>query len=386
MTDAIPIKDAIVCDAFEVAQPVGKFYVATMSHEELCDITFADVRRIEKEERDVERVLGIQRPLSVKRIDEIGQYVNTLDATFPAGIILAVESFEDEDKTVRNVFYKAGKLYLRRDYKIAKVLDGQHRIEGLRAFNKANGRFDVIVTVFVDADIEQQALIFATINKSQTKVNKSLVYDLFDFAKNRSPEKTCHNIAILLNKKENSPFKNKIKILGTADDEGVETLTQATFVEGLMQYITNDPLADRDFLKRNPSKKLPTPLNVEPKKLFLRQWFRNEEDEKIARLLWNYFEAVQKRWPTAWNTPEEGIVLCRSTGFIALMRLFKDVCHALKIEPIPSETAFRALFDKVQLTDSDINRTNFVPGSSGQRQLYRTLLEQTGVEEQLRLL
>ena len=78
------MSDYIECSAFEVHQPVGAFYVAKIRPEDLTYITFVDVRRIEKEERDVERVLGIQRPLSPSRIKEITQYVNLSDASFPS--------------------------------------------------------------------------------------------------------------------------------------------------------------------------------------------------------------------------------------------------------------------------------------------------------------
>jgi DGQHR domain-containing protein len=237
------------------------------------------------------------------------------------------------------------------------------------------------VTIFVDSDIEQQALIFATINKTQTKVNKSLVYDLFELAKNRSPEKTCHNIAIVLNHKQDSPFNNKIRILGTADDAARETLTQATFVEALLKYISNRPMVDRDFLKRNPGKKLPDIDQNDKKSLFLFDWFRNEEDAKIAKLVLNYFSAVQKRWPTAWNSPmDSGLVLNRTTGYLGLMKFFKDACLHLSIEPqIPTAEQFAGIFKKVKLEDRDFTKEKFLPGTTGQRDLYLKILEDTGV-------
>ena len=387
------IKDAIECPCFEVRQPVGSFYMARISHRDLIAITYVDVRRIEKEEREIETVLGIQRPLSPKRVREIGDYVNTMDANFPTSIILAIDSFESEEKPAdgeetigeRNIFYnkQTRMLEIRREGHVAKVLDGQHRIEGLNHLNSKNEPFHLPVTIFVDADIEEQALIFATINKTQTKVNKSLVYDLFELAKNRSPEKTCHNIAMVLNKKEDSPFHDKIRILGTADDTARETLTQATFVEALLKYISKQPMKDRDFLKRNPGKKLPDIDSSEKKQLFLFDWFRNEEDAKIARLMLNYFTAVEKRWARAWNAPvDSGTVLNRTTGYLALMKFFKDVCQFLGIEPqIPTSERFAQIFAKVKLEDKDFTKENFLPGTTGQRVLYLKFLNDTGVPQ-----
>src|SRR5437868_2343049 len=99
------IEHAIECPCFEVQQPIGRFYIARISADNLITITHVDVRRIEREEREVETVLGIQRPLSKTRVKEIGEYVNTVDATFPTSIILAIDSFADDDEQVRNVYY-----------------------------------------------------------------------------------------------------------------------------------------------------------------------------------------------------------------------------------------------------------------------------------------
>ena len=394
------IKNSINCPCFEVKQPVGSFYLARISWRDLIEITFADIRRIEKEESDVERVLGIQRPLSNSRVREIGAYVNTIDANFPTSIILAIDSFgieEDEKKEdqnisktdvqeenkIQNIFFNKSTrmLELRRGANVAKILDGQHRIAGLKLLDPKNEPFELPVTIFVDADIEQQALIFATINKTQTKVNKSLVYDLYELAKNRSPEKTCHNIAIVLNHKHDSPFHDKIRILGAADDAARETLTQATFVEALLKYISDQPMKDRDYLKRNPGKKLPEIDLVKKRQLFLHDWMRNEEDAKIAKLVMNYFIAVQKRWPTAWNANMNyGLVLNRTTGYLGLMKFFKDACAYLTIEPqIPTVEQFLNLFEKVTLDDNDFTKERFIPGTTGQNVLYQMVSRETGV-------
>ena len=75
----------------KVSQPIGEFYVGVMNFQDLCDITRFDVRRMVKK-RDVETYLGIQRPLNPRRVEELRKYVNTIDATFPTSIIIAVGS------------------------------------------------------------------------------------------------------------------------------------------------------------------------------------------------------------------------------------------------------------------------------------------------------
>jgi DGQHR domain-containing protein len=109
--------------------------------------------------------------------------------------------------------------------------------------------FGLSVTIFIGSDIADQAYIFSTVNLEQTKVSKSIVYDLFELAKTRSPQKTAHNIAVALDRDERGPFYQRIKRLGFATvDRKFETITQATFVENLLPLISPDPKEDRDLV------------------------------------------------------------------------------------------------------------------------------------------
>lgn len=358
----------------EVKQPIGTFYLGAIDYKDLIEISYADVRRLERKEREVETYIGIQRPLSPNRVKEINKYVQLVDATFPTSVILAVSS--------KDVDYDPSKhiMTVERAQNVAKVLDGQHRIAGLEDSDIPEGKFQVNVVLFVDMELEDQAIVFATINKSQAKVNKSLVADLFDFAKDRSPQKTTHNVVRALNEKPGSPFYEKIKILGAAEDKEKETITQATFVESLMKYISSDPMSDRDVYKRG---KIPSKVSgAEEKKLFLRNLFIDEQDAKIAQIIWNYFSAVSKKWPNSWNTVRPELILNRSTGFVALMKFFKPVYLSLREKnQVPSVDQFSAIFAKIDLPEDNLNRTNYIPGSSGQSALYKELLDKSGLDQ-----
>lgn len=252
---------------------------------------------------------------------------------------------------------------------VGKVLDGQHRIAGLEGYSQVEKPFDVIVAVFIDMELEDQAILFATINKTQTKVNKSLADDLYEFAKSRSPQKTCHNIVRVLDQMEKSPFHGKIKILGTAVDKDKETITQATFVESLIAFISADKMKDRDDLKRG--KKLE---QLDNKKYFLRKLFIEEKDTEIAKLVMEYFKAVQQRWPNAWNIVRPETILNRSTGFVALMRFFPICCDRLGYpEIVPVQEDFFAIFNKIEIAEDMLVKTIYVPGSSGQSKLFNDL-------------
>jgi DGQHR domain-containing protein len=364
------LEQALKVPCLEISQPIGTFYVGVMKHADLTRITFSDVRRIESEQRDVESYLGIERPLSQKRVAELKQYVENVDASFPSSVILAVRSSDAEFDAEERL------LYIRDERDIAKVLDGQHRIAGLEGYR--GEPFEIIITVFIDIDIEEQALVFATINLEQTKVNKSLAYDLYEYASHRSPQKTAHNIARLLDAEDRSPFKGKIKILGSARDRG-ETISQALFIDSLLPMISSTPARDRDSMKRG--RGIARADRAEEVRLVFRNMFIDDRDADIAWVIWNFFGAVEDKWGEFWRDAKPGFVLNRTTGFRALMDILPRA-YLMVGGPgtVPSRESFNELFSRVQIRGEEITPENFAPGVSGQVALRRILLVQMGLE------
>jgi len=361
----MPKKIQIPC--IELEQPIGTFYIGAINSQDLVEISYADIRRVE--DRDFERYLGIQRPLSKNRVKELKQYVTNKDATFPTSIILAISSGD--------AYYdkKKGLMVLSRERNIAKIIDGQHRIAGLENY-KGEQPFYLNVTIFIDMDIEDQAMVFGTINLAQTKVNRSLVYDLFDFTKKPSPQKTSHNIAIFLDIQKNSPFGGRIKRLGVASETN-QTLTQAAIVESVLKYISGDSLAamkDRDLILRG-IKLERAKGNVEDKLIF-RNYFIDGKDDEITMAIWNYFIAVEKNWPKAWKGIDvAGNILPRTNGYRALMRLLRPIFVYLGGKnKIPGIEKYQALLNKIQIKDSDFTTEKYLPGTSGESKLYKDLM------------
>jgi DGQHR domain-containing protein len=327
--------------------------------------------------------LGIQRELRQDRVEELRQYVNYKDASFPTGIIIAVEAdcaSYDPDRGIMTLMnnMETESAHDRVFYRdIARVIDGQHRIAGLEGF--VGGDFDLPVIILVGMDIADQAYIFSTVNLAQTKVNPSLAYDLYELAKARSPQKTCHNIAVALDQHQNSPFYHKIKRLGVATDGRFnETLTQSTFIRALIPYISRKPLEDRDILLRGGQIRPADPSEM--KALIFRNMFVDEEDLKIMDVVWNYFDAIRTKWPESWGRILPGNILNRTNGFRAFMRFLRPVYLALgALGGVPNTSQFLDLLHKVELQESDFNTERFPPGTSGEALLFRTLMDQSGV-------
>jgi DGQHR domain-containing protein len=383
MTDLslpLPIDERRVTERFpamRVRQPIGDIIIAKMTSQQIQRITFFDVRRRLQELRDVERYLGIQRPLNTARVDDLKRYVNFSDATFPTSIIISVDSDYaefDEDRmelTISNTRKgeDAPDIMIKNS---CRVIDGQHRIAGLEGVG--DSEFDVIVSVFVGSDIADQAYVFATVNLEQTKVNPSLAYDLFELAKARSPYKACHQIAVALDTTEGSPFYQKIKRLGvTTEGRSNETITQATFVNALVGYISNDPKADRDVLLR---RKTLTPVSGNAERKFcFRNLFIEGDDIKIGKIVEQYFLAVDRKWPEAWRFKGTGLMLNRTNGFRALMKIFgRAYAHWGAPGEFVSSDNFFQLFDRVNVDSKYFTVDRFRPGSSGEAEL-RSFLE-----------
>lgn len=371
-----------------VRQKENEFYIASIPARDLVSIAYADVRRLAEEKRDVERYLGVQRPVNPDRIKQIRKYLESPDASFPTGIILAVDercvALKDGTMTLKPYQAEQDVDELSIPFeRIAKVLDGQHRLAGFLDDNK-NWSFDfgdgeafqLNACIFVGADMATQAEIFATVNLAQTKVNRSLAYDLQDFAESRNPYKTCHDVAVAMDRLENSPLRERIKRLGvrTPDRQG-ETITQAAFVESLVRLISKDPMRDRNTLLDG--KSLPYPTVEELQKTPFRGFFLDNDDLSIIEIVFNYFSAVRDKWPNSWKeVSRRGNFIPRSNAFKALMRYLGDVYVEIAgpdFKRVPTKAEFSPYFIGIELTDEVLNTKTFVPGSSGQSLFYKLL-------------
>jgi DGQHR domain-containing protein len=392
--DLTPIKFNVI----KVTQPLGEFFIGNIKARDLIRISYADVRRIEGEDREVERYLGIQRPLDKSRVTQIRKYLESPDAAFPTGVVLAIdqnctEFDQNGELTIKSYVSDFEGESVTID-KVAKVLDGQHRIAAF--INEAGNydgtldrifeNFEFNVVVFVGLDIDEQANIFATVNLAQTKVNRSLVYDLEGLSKTRSPFRTCHKIAVALDSADSrSPLYHRIKRLGvkTKGREGSEPLTQAAFVESLIRLISPDPFSDRTLYMKG---KTPSYLSKsEIQKFPFRNMFISEKDNDIALILFNYFSCVQNKWPIAWRgITREGNILPRSNAFKALMRFLKITYLNIvreEIGRIPTVEEFTTVFNNISASDEDFTSGNFKPGSGGESAFYKLLIGEKTIQD-----
>ena len=353
---------SVYVPVLEITQPLGSFYVGRISAKDLSKIASADART--KVNREIETYSGIQRQLSPQRQQQIKNYISTFDATFPNTFIISVAG---ED----TFFHESGDLEIRARADVGNIIDGQHRLSGFTELNWDG--FDLIVSIFIDLPVEDQAMVFATINLKQTKVNASLVYDLFEETKSRSPEKTCHNISKSLNQEVDSPFYHRIKPLGKREPEYDGKLTQATIVRKLLTHVCKNPEAIRDLIKCGES---PNPNDPANSKCFFWKFFCEQNDSAILKVITNYFKAVEDAFASDWHS--ENSPLNRTIGYAALMRLFDPLARKGLSQNTP--TLERAFFERLFQKATHLAPFTFEkypPSGGGETGIYNDLFAAT---------
>lgn len=342
---------------FPVKQPIGTFFMGVMEAKDLLQITCVNQR---KDSPD-----GIQREENTARIKEISSFTFDPDATFPTPVIISV--YDEADAHIED----ANTFVYDTDDVIGEVLDGQHRLRGLENSSEID-KFQLPVIFMFGLTDEENAYVFSIINSKQTKVNTSLIYDLYGLSTNRSPQKTAHDLARSMNSMQSSPFYRRLKMLGNkvaGQDEA--TLSQGTFAKAVMSLYSKDVEEDKRRLKRNES-------IDEDKTLFLRRYFIADEDKVILLVLLNCFNGLKRAFPEYWKSPKNNI-LWKSTGFCAVVKALPYLLALGVGKKMLTEDFFFQCFLKFKNMLSEQNRelisSEYGSGEQAQRRLADDIVE-----------
>jgi len=175
---------------------------------------------------------NVQRTQNKGRIRHIVKYSNGADACFPGNILVNIP--QDRVSVLGNT------LELAVSAGVLEVLDGQHRVSG---FGQSDYDYEVPVGAFIGLSDKQKARVFKAINFNAKAVSKSHVYDLLTLTEDGSEgEMLAHQIVKLLNADTNSPFKGRIKMIGS----GKGWFNQASLLKPLAGLIDNGCLHNVD--------------------------------------------------------------------------------------------------------------------------------------------
>ena len=335
----------------EIQQPIGLFYYCAIPATYLLKIVRSSPRSKSEE--------GVQRDQQQDRINNISKYCSDPDAVFPTPIVVSVDAgakvtLDEEHRMI---------VFTDEEGVIGDVIDGQHRLWGIEGSKYAD-QFVLPVAFMFGLTLEEKAYIFSTINSNQRKVDPSLIYDLFEVSKTRSPQKTVHELARVMNNTESSPFYNRLKMLGKkTKSQDKATLSQGTFAKTVLQLITRDADEDIRLMKREERLK-------EDVRCPFRDYFIEEKDDVIAKILLNCFTALKNVFPNEWEDPH-GNILWKTTGFRAIIYSLPSIIRKGHREKMLTQKFFEACFMafKKKLTDEEKTLTSqHFPGGGEQNQ------------------
>ncbi len=386
--------------------------------------------RIYSEQRQIKPRYNeqIQRKTSKAKVQGIVDFLLNSDmAMFPTNIVISIPSgvIDDFEELGDNEILITLNPIVKRELEkengdvLLTIIDGQHRIKGIeraievlkkdisdlskviilsRDSKKLEEKriskqtlldnllnFELIVTFFIDPTLEYQAMIFATINKTQTKVPENLVYSLFGLTKNDSPQKTSLEVVLALNGIGESPFFNRVKLVGGNYKRGMKVpLSQATMVKSILFNISNNAReSEIDRFKKR------TDLKSNTKNLLFRKYYVNNNDKEIVRIMYAYFSAIRETFVDSDGNPYWLLsdinnitnILQTNVGYQAMLKvLFRIVEHLDKYQYVQKD-AYKQYLEKAKSLDfEDIGEEKRYPFTSKSINiLYEDVMSKIGI-------
>lgn len=270
---------AVVTTPFvKVSQGKTHFYLTKLDAKTLAEIAYASVRGQDDEQGAVQRIL------STRRISSIADFATSV-GHFPNSIVL------NWINKKQKISIKGDNLQIPIASRSAQLIDGQHRVEGLRAAMEKDAsisKLDIPVAIYQNLSTAECANIFLSINTEQKPVPRSLVYDLYGVADAELVDAAAvraRDIAIALNEDEDSPYFGTIKFPGAGRSRGgIALSTVVTALKGLVE-------AKGDFEQRN-----------------------IVELETQKKIIKNFFLALEHAYGERWNEATNAFMY--GAGFI----------------------------------------------------------------------
>lgn len=308
-------KKEIELDILEINQHIGTMYLSKMDGNLLYQLSKADILKI----KNKEMFEGIQRELDKRRVRQIKAYLETQFSSFPNSIILNISS-----QDIISVNSCENKMVVRAGEKTFSIIDGQHRLSGFEDGDIEN--FELPIAIFIDLEDYDQALLFSTINSEQVKVDPSQKLSLELYSKVDTPKKKVTEMVYAFNMDKESPWYSRIKLTGKKDELSENAIIALkTFATPIIEFVYDDRdnYIIRDLLTRG---RQVSDMLYDSNKYIFWKFYESEKMEMVYKMLFNYFCVMQEILPDDWGNTNS--VLTKSTGYNAMMKLFKDIFGA----------------------------------------------------------
>jgi DGQHR domain-containing protein len=281
--------------ALPVTQGKIVFYLFAISAKKLLEISYTS-------ERTRHNQIGTQRGLRPDRLKDIGKFLTSNGSNPPLLPNAIIVSLSPQS------YFGDGCIYIcKRPAGEAFVIDGQHRLWAFSPAYSGGTDLDVVVTAFIDLDDSGKAFIFRSINGNQRKIAPSLVYDLIPMLRDKESvafeNKRCHDLVALLNEAPDSPWKDRIEMVGAGD----RIISQSSFISALKKLFKKGHL----FSSTDPD--------------FFEEHIQHE-------LLLEYFKAIHNSYSVQWDN--KAFFLCKYVGVSALLNLLEQIIADLRKQQI----------------------------------------------------
>lgn len=245
--------------AASVKQGDLTLYTTSIRVRDLIAPGFYDVERLDPDGADDK---GFQRLLNSARAKKLADYIvkgqDSRDAFLPTSVFLATDKsiqFDPKSHTITFDITAVGPF---------SVVDGQHRLEGLRMASEKDARvldFEVPVNIGIGLPKIAQMCHFLIVNTTQRSVDKSVeqriisrLSDAIELEDMPSLPKWILNsvqkgeiqravgYVEFLNTHPESPWRGKIRMAN--DESDTASVNQKTFVKAIVKYVltANNPL------------------------------------------------------------------------------------------------------------------------------------------------
>lgn len=296
----------------EVKQSFGVFYACSIPAYELLEICQPIRAEVLNDEIDnglldvsLQKSKGTQRNLAKTRPEQIRDYIKSGVAAFPNSIIIGANIsdrgylLEDEEKTW---VLEGGELKIRKGALSAAVIDGQHRLSGYQLLEKDDPSLQdsLLCSVYLDLPMTYHAQIFSTINSTQRRVHKNLIYQLYQLdmdekePKYWSPEVLAVYLSRAIGADESSLLRDRV-VLALGNENTIKdwNVSLAALVEGVLRFFSDNPQRDREsFISKHMEMK--TRSNLANDSSIWRERYLNLRDRTIYEDLKHYLNECYK--------------------------------------------------------------------------------------------
>lgn len=247
---------------------------------------------------------------------------------------------------------------------------------------------DMVCSIYLDLPKALQAQIFATINSTQKRVDRSLTYELFGYNVSEEDEEywTPDKLAVFFTRRlgtdSDSPLRGRIMVAPKKDEaltmlskEADWRVSTAVVVDGILRLFSANPKRDANLMRKGEASPRSELRSGDKDKSPLREVFIEVNDALIYKLVLNYLKACDAVF---WRGAKEDSFIFKTIGVQAVFDILRKIAgDAYEAKDI-SVDYFSGRIS--QAGDIDFSGERFRnPSGSGRTLIRRTIEEAIGL-------